>query len=175
MLALLVSLLALAATPLDAQSSAVPNVPAPAEVDGLRVSLVHTADRNAFLNAWLAGTGELPITERAARGQPLAAIVIFQGCRAAANGKCNVTGRSTYLKPDGSVAGEVEGALWTEGPLGDSAIPSPSGPDLEIEPHDPMGTWTVRVRVTDNVRGVSVETEARVIVDTPPTAASPAA
>jgi hypothetical protein len=175
MLAFLAAMLALAAAPSSMRSTNVPNVPRPAEVDGLRVSLVHTADRTAFLRAWLVGARELPITNRAVRGSPLASIVIFEGCRAAADGKCNLTGHFTYLKPDGSVAGEVDGELWSEAPMRDgSALPSPGGPEIIIDPPDPMGTWTVRLRVTDNVRGVSVETEARIIVDTPPSPAAPA-
>lgn len=170
LLAFLAILIAAAAAPAVAQNREMPNVSPVAEVEGLRISLVHTADRDAFYRAWNAGARDLPVTNRAVRGRQLAVIVIFQGCRAAADGKCNLTGEFTYLRPDGSVEGKIDGTLWARPPARDgSASASPEGPALEIDPYDPMGTWTVRVRVTDNVRGVSVETEAQLIVDTPPT------
>jgi hypothetical protein len=171
---LLAAMLALAAAPALGQDNVVPNVPRGVQVDGLGVTLIHTADRDAFMRNWNAGIRTLPVTDRAVRGRPLASIVLFKGCRAAADGKCNLTGHFTYLRPDGSVAGEIDGGLWREAPAPDDfVIASSGGPELVIETRDPMGTWTVRMRVTDNVRGVSVETEARIVVDTPPMAAAP--
>jgi hypothetical protein len=157
--------------PALAQNETVAGVPRAVTRDGLTVALVHTGNMEAFINAFVAGDASLPVTTRAVRGQPLTAVVIFQGCGAGADGKCNLTGHFTYVKPDGSVAGEIDGQLWSSPPARDErAIPSPSGPSLVIEPGDPIGTWTVRVRVTDNVRNVSVDTEAQISVDTPPTA-----
>jgi hypothetical protein len=155
-----------------AQNASVPGVPHGVTVDGFTVSLVDTDDRDGFFRAWMAGSAALPVTGRAVRGRPLAAVVIFEGCRAGADGNCHVTGRFTYVRPDGSVYGEIDSELWSSPPSRNgSALPSPGGPDLVVDPEDPMGTWTLRVRVTDAVRGATVDAEARIVVDTPPAAA----
>ena len=173
---LAIALALFAATPAMAQDEVVGGVPGGVRNGDLVVAVVHTDDRDAFVRAWAASATSLPLHSWAVRGQPLTVVVVFRGCGAGADGKCNLTGHFTYLRPDGSVAGEIDGQLWTEGPAPDGrALMSPRGPAVVIEPADPMGTWILRVRVTDNVRHVSVETEARFIVDTPPTPASPAA
>ena len=173
-LILALALALFAAAPAMAQNQVVGGIPGGASRDGLTVALVHTDDMDGFVRGWVAGATSLPITTRAVRGQPLRSVVIFQGCGAGADGKCNLTAHFTYVRPDGSIAGEVDGVLWAEAPAPDDrALPSPSGPSVVMEPADPMGTWTVRVRVTDNVRHVSVDAQAQILVDTPPTA-SPA-
>jgi hypothetical protein len=141
--------------------------------DGFVVGLVTTSDPDNFLRAWGGPLSSLPITERAVRGQPLSSIVFMQGCRAGADGKCNVTGHFTYLLPDGSVYAEMDAVLWDIEPnAGGNMVYSPFGPILSVDPPDPMGTWTLRVRVTDNVRGLSLMSETPITVDTPPTAAA---
>jgi hypothetical protein len=169
-MSLLLGLLLAAASPADQPDTRI-NIPRGVEHDGLIVSLVHTDNFDDFARAWIAGAHQLPVTEHAVRGRPLKSVVILQGCGAGPDGNCNVTGHFTYVAPNGSTYGEIDARLWSSRPSS-NAVPSPGGPQLVVDPPDPMGTWTVRVRVTDNVRHVIVETQAPIIVDTPPTAAA---
>ena len=173
MRALLGLFVVLAGSP-AATAQTVPHIPHAVGTDGFLISLVHTSDRDAFFHAWIDGAQTLPITDHAVRGRPLIAVVIFQGCHAGPDGNCNLTGHFTYLRPDGSVYGELDTPVWTSGPArGDAARPSPWGPSLVVDAPDPMGIWMLRVRVTDHVRGVTVETEGQIVVDTAPAVRTP--
>jgi hypothetical protein len=178
MRACLALMLALAAAPAVAQPVTVLEIPTEArgEQDGFYASIVTTSDFEAFGRAWVAGGDGLraTVTRRAERGRELKAVILFENCRPGADGKCNLTGRFTYLGPDGSVYGTIDQDVWKEAPGARGGIMLGNGPVMIIDPPDPMGRWTLRAEIRDNVRGVTITVETPIIVDTPPTAAAPA-
>lgn len=176
---LLALALALLAAPASAQDvwqqdgEAAPADRSRAARDGFGAMLLTTNDREGFLRAWDGPTPpHLDISDRATRGAPIAAMLLFYGCRAGADGNCNVTAEFTILQPGGQVYGEpFSGEAWRGAPGPDGAIRlSTTNISLIVEPQDPMGIWTIRIRITDHVRGLVLEVEREVTVDTPPTA-----
>lgn len=182
---LLLFLAALAASPpVSAQNSwqengrtATPD-PSRSSRDGFAAMMLVTDDSEAFWRAWDGPTPpQLPTTSRAVRNQPVNGMVIFSGCAAGPDGNCDVTAEFVFLRPDGSRYGEsLRGDLWKGPPAPGPTLRLGTGSAaLIVEPGDPMGVWTIRARVTDNVRGVTLQIEQRVTVDTPPAPATNAA
>src|SRR5687768_423944 len=102
------------ATPVEAQDVWLDgDGPAPphtsrASLDGFGVMLLLTPDHEGFLRAWAGPTPpHLVTTNEADRNQPVSGMVIFRGCRAGANGNCNVTAEFVILRPDGLPYGET--------------------------------------------------------------------
>ena len=175
----LVLLLALAAAaPAAAQMAwqqdgqAAPDDRSRASRDGFGVMMLVTPDSEAFWRAWDGPTPpNLVTTSQAIRGQPVSAMIIFSGCAAGPDGNCNAIVEFVFLRPDGSPYGQpLPGDLWRGPPApGYNLQLGVSSGHLVIEPEDPMGMWTIRAIVTDTVRGVTLQIEQRVTVDTPPT------
>ena len=164
----------LAAAPAAAQPGGVLDFPvgAHADRDGFSVAIVTTANIEAFTSAFVEGGERLrsTITQRAVRGEELRTLILFDGCRPAADGKCNVTGHFTYLAPDGSTYGTIDSDIWDEAPNPPGVLVG-LGPILVVDPPDPMGRWTLRAEIRDNVRGVTVTVQTPIEVDTPPVTA----
>jgi len=170
-LVLALLLLAAAAAPAAAQDE--PLGPQEARRDGFGILLLTTNDDQGFLRAWAGPTPpRLETTTIAVRGAPIFGMLLFHGCRAGPEGNCNVTGEFSFLRPDGSPYGEpLRGDVWKAQPAPDGNIQlGTSGSALIVEPHDPAGSWTMRARITDNVRGLTLEVEQRITVETPPAA-----
>lgn len=174
MIRLLATMLLFLAPPADAQEVS-PQGRHEAARDGFGVLLLTTDDDEGFLRAWAGPTPpRLTTTDRATRGRPLFGMILFHGCRAGADGNCHVTGEFSFVRPDGSQYGEVLRAdLWRAPPPppphSSNILLGSGSPALLVEPDDPMGAWTMRARVTDQVRGLTVDVEQQVIVETPPT------
>ena len=173
---LLALFVALVAAPAPAQHSEVYDFPpgARAEQNGLVVAILNSDNLESFARVLRdGGRFDTAVTRTAVRGRELKTLVLLQGCRAGADGKCNVTGRFTYILPGGSVYGAIEdNDLWTQAPSADGSIQFALGPSLVVDPPDPMGEWTIRAEIRDNVRGVTVTVQTPIIVDTPPAAAA---
>jgi hypothetical protein len=140
--------------------------------DGFGALALSTPDYDGFMREWSRPTPPtLPTTSVAARGQRVTFMLIFHGCRAGPDGNCNVTADFSILQPDGRPYGETQTApIWRGPAVEDQSLRlAESGPALIVEPADPMGIWTIRARVTDHVRGVTVEVESRLRVETQPT------
>lgn len=171
----LVAALLLALTPPATAAAGQAGGPEPweqASRDGFGVLALSTPDYDGFMQAWAGPTPPtLPITSTAERGQRVTLMLIFHGCQAGPDGNCNITADFSILRPDGSSYGEMPGAPVWRGPAvtGQTLRLAETGPALIVEPADPAGTWTLRARVTDQVRGVTVEVESRLRVETPPT------
>ena len=176
-MAWLLILLSLLSAPARAQNvwwdndGRAPNDPSRAARDGFGAMMLTTSDLEGFERVWAGPTPpNLPVTDEARRGQPVHGMIIFFGCAAGADGNCNVTADLIFLRPNGSTYGEaLQNEIWR-------GLPAPS-PNLQlgvnaagliVEPNDPMGTWTIRAIVTDNVRRVTVRIEQQVRVETPP-------
>jgi hypothetical protein len=139
--------------------------------DGFGAVLLITPDREAFEQAWAGPTPpNLVTTDRAQRGQPVFAMLLFTGCLAGSDGNCDVTAEFAILKPDGSTYDSpVQAPVWGAQPApGDNLQLSRASLGLRIEPGDPMGTYTIQVTVTDRHRRVAIVVHRPVIVDSPP-------
>ena len=173
---LLALLIALGAAPASAQNSEVFDFPpgARAEQNGLVVAILTSDNLDNFARVLRDGGRFDPaVTRTAVRGRELKTLVLLQGCRAGPDDKCNVTGRFTYILPGGAVYGAIDDDdLWTEAPSADGTIQFALGPSLVVDPPDPMGEWTLRAEIRDNVRGVTVTVQTPIVVETPPTAAA---
>ena len=134
--------------------------------DGFGAMMMITPDVEQFWAAWAGPSPpQLVTTDRAVRNRPVHAMLIFTGCRAGADGNCDVDAAFTILAPDGSRYGEVlRGKVW-EGPPppGRNLQLSVGSVALRVEPHDPLGTYTIRAELTDRVAGTSVSVEREVL------------
>lgn len=139
--------------------------------EGFGALALSTSDYDGFMREWASPTPPtLPTTTLAERGQRVTFMLLFHGCRAGADGNCNVTADFSILRPDGTSYGEMPAApIWRGPAVGDNSLRlAEAGPALIVEPEDPAGTWTLRARVTDHIRGVTVQVESRLRVETPP-------
>jgi hypothetical protein len=171
---LLATVLAVLATPASAQSGDAFGLPpeARARQGEFVAAVVTTDDLEGFVRAWSDGHPQSAITRTAVRGRELKILVLIQGCGAAADGKCNLTGRFTFLLPNGAEYGTInDDNLWKQAPRADGTIQVALGPTLVVDPPDPMGEWTLRAEITDVVRGSTVTVRTPINVGTPPTAA----
>jgi hypothetical protein len=160
------------AAPADARQEAAIDLPESARAgkDGFVVGIATTDDLEGFARAWAAGGPKAAVTQRAGRGRELTAVLFLQDCRPRTDGTCNVAAHFTYLRPDGTEYGTVnDDELWTSAPRAGGGIVVAIGPALIVDPPDPMGRWTLRAQIRDNVRGVTVTVETPIVVDTPAT------
>lgn len=176
-MALLLILLGMLSSPVRAQNvwwdneGRAPNDPSRAARDGFGAMMLTTSDLEGFERAWTSPTPpNLPVTGEARRGQPVHGMIIFFGCAAGADGSCNVTADFVFLRPDGSTYGEIlQQEIWRAQPAQSPNLQlGVSAAGLIVEPADPMGTWTIRAIVTDNVRRVTLRIERQIRVSTAP-------
>ena len=151
----------LLAAPAGGQGAAGPS----ARQGGFGAMLLMTADPAAFRRAWAGPQPpKLNATTKAARGKPVYAMVIFSGCRAAADGKCRVTGQFSVTRPDGRpYQAPAQAKIWSGAPAAASKMLLAEGSvGLKLEPKDPLGAYRVRAVVTDHVARISVPVEQAV-------------
>ena len=124
-----------------------------------------TEDPAAFRRAWHGPQPpRLNATRKAARGRPVFAMVIFSGCKAARDGKCNVAGKFSVIRPDGKpYQPPAPARLWSGAPAGKGRMLLAEGSvGLKLEAGDPLGTYRVRALVTDHVAGTTIALEQAV-------------
>jgi len=104
-----------------------------------------------FVDEWKRPeTPRMRTTDVAERGKPIAAFVIFLGCKEVA-GNCKLSVDFTVLRPDGtSYARHDGGELWSgPAPAPDNMQLGISSIGMEIEPNDPAGKYLVKATVHD--------------------------
>ena len=150
----------LVAAPAGGQGAAGPS----AQQGGFGAMLVMTADPAALRRAWASPQPRVNATAKASRGKPVFAMVIFSGCRAAADGKCRVTGRFSVTRPDGRpYQAPTTVKLWSGAPAAPRKMLLAQGSvGLKLEPKDPLGPYRVRALVTDHVAGITLPVEQAV-------------
>lgn len=124
-----------------------------------RGMLLISPDPGGFLNEWAKPPSRenppnLVTTSTAPRGDATGAFVLFQGCRPNPDGNCDASVDFEVLSPDGSVYASLDDAeLWRDKP--EVAVPVIQlGVDYMvtlIDPEDPLGRYTVRARLCDQV------------------------
>jgi hypothetical protein len=93
-------------------------------------------------------------TEEGVRGETVSTVVLFHGCTAGLDRRCNAEATFRLLRPDGSLYGQHTGVLWrSEPPPAPNLQMSAAHMAFEIELDDPLGTYRVEVIVLDRVSG----------------------
>ena len=137
--------------------------------DDLGVMLLLTTETDAFVREWYSTpeshVPNIRTTDRAVRGDVVSAFVLFSGCKPSPSGTCDGTVDFTVLKPDGSLYGEAKNyPLCTRKASVKTVQMSPEHLDIQIEPRDPLGLYTVKARVRDKLAGITLEVERRLEV-----------
>lgn len=117
-------------------------------VKGLGAELVLIDDEEAFLKEWETPESHVATVKSASkmkRGAVLSAELLFFGC-GRPKGNCDATADFTVLKPDGSVYGNIRGAIAWSGPAPKPEIVVLSSAHLRmlIDPAGQLGEYTVR-------------------------------
>ena len=139
--------------------------PSRASEKGFGAMMLVTADADQFLKAWAGPTPpNLSVTDAAHVGKPVEAMLIFSGCKAKANGNCEVVATFSMLGPDGKSYGDPATAeVWGGPPPPDYNLQlSSAGFGFELEPKDAPGSYRLRAAVTDTVAGVTLHVEQTV-------------
>jgi hypothetical protein len=139
-------------------ASAPPNS-AQATRDGFGVLMLVTSDYEGFWKAWEGSTPpQITTTEEVTREQPVHAVLLFSGCRAAADGNCNVTMELAVTGPNGKPYGETfKGKVWSGPPAAQYNLQaSESSLGFILEPKDQLGAYALKATVTDHVAGITL-------------------
>ena len=140
---------------------AVPETESRRAVGGFCGQLIVTA--GDWQAKWETATTTVPIFEErksVARGEHLAILTVYANPMLR-NGRADLTCDLEIERPDGSTVHQ-EALPVRRGPAPDPKLVhlSPAVVDFVGEPEDPSGLWTVKIRLHDHVRGVTVPLEA---------------
>ena len=133
-----------------------------AEKDGFGVMQVAASDAAAFIAAWKIGDGAKNETTRTVADKPLFTLLIFRGCKADADGKCDIVADFVINRPDGTVNEDNKGVVvWNKAAPADAKKPMIGDGALGygVDSEGPFGDYRVVATVTDKVAGTSVTTE----------------
>ncbi len=115
----------------------------------LGAMLVVTTQPEGFLRDWRttpqAYAPRAAPSDRVQRGGVIAVLLFFSGCAVAAGQACPTVVDFKVLRPDGSVYGDFPAnKVWPHpAPRQGLALLSEAHLEIDIEPDDPFGTYTV--------------------------------
>src|SRR6185369_7674911 len=127
--------------------------------------LLVVRDPRKFIEDWQKPeTPKIDDVNTVQRGELYGAIVLFAGCKARTQGRCNSEIDYAFYRPDGSLY-EAQKAqpLWKDEPL-----PSPNIQlgrailVIRFEKADPAGEYKIKAKVSDFNAGVSFELETSI-------------
>jgi len=133
-----------------------------AEKDGFGVMQVAASDAAKFIAAWKIGNGAKNESTRTVADKPLFTLLIFRGCKANADGKCDIAADFVITRPDGTTNEDNKGvAVWSKAAPTDPKQPTIGDGALGygVDSEGPFGDYLVVATVTDKVAGVSVTTQ----------------
>lgn len=133
-----------------------------AEKGGFGVMQVAAPDAAAFIAAWKIGDGAKNETTRTVADKPLFTLLIFRGCKADADGKCDIVADFAITRPDGTINEDNKGVVvWDKTAPADPKKPMIGDGALGygVDSEGPFGDYRVVATVTDKVAGISVTTE----------------
>ena len=141
----------------------VPDVPNQKSRDGFGAQLLVITHFPEFIKEWTTSPPEhvphIPAVSKSKRGEALAIVLCFGGCKADTSGHCNAVYDLTIVRPDGSTMHSFPDLeLWKqEAPpylqLG-SAVPQ-----VKFDRTDPAGRYHIRAVVRDKNRHVELQLE----------------
>jgi hypothetical protein len=132
------------------------------EKAGFSVLQVAVPDAAAFIAEWKLGGGGKSATTRTVANKPLFTFLIFRGCKANADGKCDVVADFAITRPDGTVNDENKGVVvWNKAAPADPKKPYVGDGALGygVDDEGPFGDYRVVATVTDRVAAVTLTTE----------------
>jgi hypothetical protein len=145
------------------------------EKDGFSVLQVAVPDSAKFIAGWKLGTGGGSATTKTVANQPLFTFLIFRGCKANAQGNCDVVADYVITRPDGTTNEENKDfVVWNKAAPTDPKKPYLSDGALGygVDDEGPFGDYRVVATVTDRVAGITLTTEQTLTItsgkDTPP-------
>ena len=137
--------------------------------DGFGAQLLVISHFPKFIKEWTTSPPEhapqVPAVAKAKRGEPLAVVLFFGGCKADMSGNCDAGYDLTIIRPDGSTMQSFPDLeLWRqEAPpyiqLG-RAIPQ-----LTFGPTDPIGRYRIKAVVRDANRHVVLQLETTLDIE----------
>lgn len=164
----------LAAGALAASILAAPALAQPRPYEGksgtLAARLIMVDDVAAFWRTWRGPPPpKVRETNTVTPFKPATAMLIFTGCKAGANGKCNVAVTYSIVGPDKRPYGKpLSGTAYSGPPAkGTALIASPAKLTMKIESNEKPGPYLITAVVTDRVSGSSVTLRRGVIAGVP--------
>ncbi|THD36167.1 MAG: hypothetical protein E7773_09600 [Sphingomonas sp.] len=147
-----------------------------AEKDGFSVLQTAVPDATRFIADWKLGAGGKSATTRTIADRPLFTFLIFRGCKANAEGNCDVVADFVIHRPDGTINDENKGVtVWNKAAPSDPKKPYIGDGALGygVDDEGPFGEYRVVATVTDRVAGVTLTTEQTLTI-APAKATAPA-
>ncbi|QDZ08943.1 hypothetical protein FPZ24_16890 [Sphingomonas panacisoli] len=132
------------------------------EKNGFSVLQVAVPDSAKFIAGWKVGAGGESATTKTVANRPLFTFLIFRGCKANAQGNCDIVADFAITRPDGTINDENKGVVvWNKTAptdpkkpyLGDGAL------GYGVDDEGPFGDYRVVATVTDRVAGTTLTTE----------------
>ena len=148
-----------------------------AEKDGFGVLQTAAPDATRFIADWKLGVGAKTAATRTIANKPLFTFLIFRGCKANAEGKCDVVADFVITRPDGTTDDTNKAvAVWDKAAPSDPKKPYIGDGALGFgtDEEGPFGDYRIVATVTDRVAGITVTTEQTLTITSGP-AAAPAA
>lgn len=132
------------------------------EKGGFSVLQVAVPDSAKFIAGWKLGAGGASATTKTVANQPLFTFLIFKGCKADAQGNCDVVADYVIHRPDGTTNEDNKGVVvWNKTAPADPKKPYLSDGALGygVDDEGPFGDYRVIATVTDRVAGITLTTE----------------
>ncbi len=149
----------------DSNGQPTPDTASMKAKDGFGGQFILTANEQIYAEWAKPETPKIEIASKLPVGKLLVPVVIYVNPKKHPDGTVDVTYDLTIIKPDGSVAREIPDIVCAKGPL--------SAPQYNLQlscsevkwgadSSDPLGRWTFRIILKDNVRGTRLQLEASV-------------
>jgi hypothetical protein len=131
--------------------------------EGFGAHLVVISHFPEFIKEWTETppehTPKVPAVTKAKRGERLAIILFFGGCKAGASGTCNALYDLTIVRPDGSTMNNfTDLELWKKEAPPNVQL-SAAIPQVQFEHNEPVGMYRIRVVARDENRKVTLQLE----------------
>lgn len=140
-----------------------------ARAGNLHIVQLWSDDQQRFLREWAQPTPpRLTTTSRATRNTPIYQFIIFDSCQADDAGNCSLSAVLTMTDPDGLPYGETfRFPVWDNQPAPAPKLLtlSPAGIGITVEDDEKLGTYTVRLAVTDDHAQVTATTEIEIVAE----------
>jgi hypothetical protein len=127
--------------------------------------LLATRDLDALFAEWAKPeTPHIDTTREIVRGERVFGALVLAGCRAAADGNCNVTVTFSMVAPGGAPYGEEHKAIaWSHPPApGRNFLLSEASLGFSLDPPDRLGRYLLRAQVKDEVAGTELRLEQKI-------------
>jgi hypothetical protein len=126
--------------------------------------LVLTDNEAEFMKSWNSSNGHptLKTADTVRRGSPIVAMILFTGCKADVQKKCNVIVKYKTHGPKGVSSESPEFPVWTAAAPKDNLLYlGTTHTSIAVEKNEPIGKYRLEAIVTDKVSGTTLNLETR--------------